>query len=489
MTEGSIVGMPIRTGRQFIEQLDRMQNVIWIDGQRVDDPISQHPAFAGTIRTKAELYEAQHDPARVEYMTWLSPTTGERAGLSYMPPLTHDDLLKRRRMSREWALLHGGWMGRAPDYTNTALMTFATAAPLFGSHTPAFGERIRQYYEHCRDNDLSLAHTFIRPPVDRNNHDPDDTDDRPSLSVVDKRSDGIVVNGARLMATQGGITDELLVFPTYIPEVFAKQDHPLAFAFGIPSNTPGLSFIGRRNYSMPSGQSPLASRLDEIDMLIRFDHVLVPWERVFAYGDVRLANTLYEESGFYSQAMHQVLTRVIVKTEWFIALMSRMIKMFDLAYGQHIRDSLTRAVITAESLRALQLASEAGAAPNAWGVLTPAPRPLYTALLQFGKAYPRMVADLQRIGGSHLIANATDNDLSSENGEWLRKTLAAPDRVHDGSAKSRLYRLAWDACASSFAARQTIYEQYFFGDPLRLADRLTELDDSKEDARLLERFL
>jgi 4-hydroxyphenylacetate 3-monooxygenase len=483
------VPMSIRTGQQFIQHLDQLRNCVWIDGSPVEGPISTHPAFAGTIRSKATLYDAQSDPAQIDRMTYASPTTGDRVGLSYLPPRDVKDLAKRREMSREWALLHAGWMGRAPDYTNTALMAFASAAPLFGEKKPVYGERIKTYYQYCREQDLSIAHTFIRPPVDRHRHAAEDANELASLSVIEETADGLVVDGARLMATQGGITDELLIFPSYIPEVFTEERHPLVFAFGIPSNTPGVTFIGRAPYAVSPADAPLSSRYDEIDMIIRFDRVLVPWERVFAYGDVELANRIYDESCFYPHAMHQVLTRLIVKTEFFAALLKRMVGMFELSGWPHVRDHLTEAIVTVETLRALQLASEQGACTNQWGVFTPASAPLYAAIRLYARTYPSMIAGMQRIGASHLIANASEADLGSLHGTWLQETLAAPDGAYDGAAKSRLFRLAWDACSSAFAARQTIYEQFFFGDPQRIADRLVEDTDTTVWEEALERYL
>ena len=44
-------------------------------------------------------------------------------------------------------------------------------------------------------------------------------------------------------------------------------------------------------------------------------------------------------------------------------------------------------------------------------------------------------------------------------------TLTGPDRV-------RLFRLVWDTCISAFAGRQSLYEYYFFGDPVRMAAAL-----------------
>jgi len=43
---------------------------------------------------------------------------------------------------------------------------------------------------------------------------------------------------------------------------------------------------------------PLSSRMDENDSILIFDKVHVPWENVFAYGDIDKVNNFFPRSGF-----------------------------------------------------------------------------------------------------------------------------------------------------------------------------------------------
>jgi 4-hydroxyphenylacetate 3-monooxygenase len=81
-----------------------------------------------------------------------------------------------------------------------------------------------------------------------------------------------------------------------------------------------------------------------------------------------------------------------------------------------------------------------------------------------------MVEIIQQIGASGLVAMPTEADLKGPLVEDIRKyyqsaRAEAFDRVP-------LFRLAWDASLSAFAARQVIYERFFFGDPVRMAGAL-----------------
>ena len=44
-------------------------------------------------------------------MTYISPTSGDRVGLSFIIPRTKEELEARRAMMLNWALTTGGMMG------------------------------------------------------------------------------------------------------------------------------------------------------------------------------------------------------------------------------------------------------------------------------------------------------------------------------------------------------------------------------------------
>ena len=118
-------------GKDYINRLNRLNNEIWYDGEKIEGLLSEHPAFKGLIQSKAALYDLQHDPKIKDEMTFISPVSGELIGLSYLQPKTKEDLIRRRKMTEHWARYSGGIMGRSPDYLNTVLMSFALFSNLF----------------------------------------------------------------------------------------------------------------------------------------------------------------------------------------------------------------------------------------------------------------------------------------------------------------------------------------------------------------------
>jgi 4-hydroxyphenylacetate 3-monooxygenase len=88
------VGAPgTMDGARYIESL-RDGREVWLHGERVAD-VTQHPAFRNVVATFAGLYDLQHQAGTQEVMTYLDPD-GVRGSVSYLPPTSPDELLRRR---------------------------------------------------------------------------------------------------------------------------------------------------------------------------------------------------------------------------------------------------------------------------------------------------------------------------------------------------------------------------------------------------------
>jgi aromatic ring hydroxylase len=127
--------MGIRTGKELLESL-RDDRRLFIDGERVRD-VTADPRLAEAARSLAALYDMQHDATLTERMTFRSPASGERVGLSFIEPRSVDDLIRRRDMVKIWMDASCGMFGRSPDFMNIFVTAFASAADEFGTGTSA----------------------------------------------------------------------------------------------------------------------------------------------------------------------------------------------------------------------------------------------------------------------------------------------------------------------------------------------------------------
>ncbi len=478
--------MGARTGRQFLEGLRVRPREIWIGGERVGDPTA-HPAFRHICRSVAALYDMQHDPAPRDEMTYISPSTGERVGLSFLTPRSHDDLARVRKMMKRWADYSGGMMGRSPDYLNRALMAYAAAADYLAANDPRFGDNIRRYYEYVREGDLCLTHTLINPQANRSVGPAAQADPYLAAGIVRETDGGVLIRGARMLATLP-VSDEIMVFPSTVLRGQA-EDAPYAFAFAIPCSTPGLRFLCRESFDYGRGAAdhPLGSRFEEMDAVVIFDDVLVPWERMFLMRDVERCNRAFAETRAVVHMAHQVVTKNVAKTEFVLGVICLIVETIAIEQFQHVQEKVAEVIQYLETMRAFLRASEADAALDRWGLMTPAWPPLDAARNMYTRMYPRMVEIIHQLGASGLMAIPTAADFAGPQGPTIGKyyqaaRAGARDRV-------RLFRLAWDLALSAFGSRQALYERFFFGDPVRMAGAMFANYDKAPYMERVRQFL
>ena len=132
--------MPARTGQDYLKGLQEQEREIWLGGERIKD-VTTHPGLRHGARAIASLYDMQTDPQLRDEMTYISPTTGDRVGLSFIIPRTLDELERRRTMMLHWARTTCGMMGRSPDFMNVSYAAWAAAADFFAQNRPEFGQQ------------------------------------------------------------------------------------------------------------------------------------------------------------------------------------------------------------------------------------------------------------------------------------------------------------------------------------------------------------
>lgn len=484
--------MGIRTGQQYLAKLNSMHPHVVIDGQVVSEGIAEHPAFANVARSYAKLFDMQHEPRYQSALTYDSPSTGDKVSASFLIPRTQEDLAHRRAAISTWAEYSNGFLGRTGDYMNSALTALAAAEKWFaqaGTESGIdFGANMRAYYEHCRENDLLATHTLIPPQVNRSISGSEQLGGQLAARIVAEREDGIVIHGARMLATSAPIADELLVFPSTVLRG-TPEDAPYSYAFAIPNDTEGVRYLCRS--SLYNGKSvhdePLAARFEEMDAVVVFDNVFVPNERIFMLGHPELCNNFYSETGAAALMTHQVVTRTIAKSEFFLGLASELADSIGIDGFQHIQEDLAELIQTVEIGKALMRASEADAAMTDDGVLLPRWSSLNTARNWYPKVAQRFPQIIRKFSASGLMGLPGEADLNSEALPDIElylqaKTLTGPERI-------RLFKLAYDASISAFSGRQALYEYFFFGDPVRMAGALVNSYDREPVRERVREFL
>ena len=131
----------------------------------------------------------------------------------------------------------------------------------------------------------------------RRAHEQDDPD--LYVRIVERRSDGIVVRGAKLHITAASLIHELVVMPT---KGMRQDETDYAVSFSIPVNTKGVKIINRSfaPAELNAFDYPASAHHCMPEGFVVFDDVFVPWDRVFLAGEVPLAGRLPSRSAYGS---------------------------------------------------------------------------------------------------------------------------------------------------------------------------------------------
>jgi 4-hydroxyphenylacetate 3-monooxygenase oxygenase component len=400
-------------------------------------------------------------------MTYASEDTRELAGTSFMIPRSHADLAKRRQAMKVWADATFGMVGRSPDYLNTVLMTWAEGADFFGQRGPQFADNVRNYYKLCRDKDLFLTHAIVNPQTDRSKGSHQQGDEYAHLGVVEETKDGLIVRGAKMLATHGPTADELLVYPQ---PGNREGEEKYMLAFGIPCATKGLKFICREPFDdgrQSLWDHPLGARFEEPDAVCVFDDVLIPRDRVFLYGDVKMGNELFKQASIRNHTGHQTAVRGLAKCQLMTGIVIALTRTVKSDGFLHVQEQLGELLGYLQMIEGAILLSEQNAEPTGRGAIRPAYAPLQALRYHLPKWYERMVQVTQTLAAGGLLISPTEADLRSEIGPDIARYYKGAGV--EAEERIRLYKLAWDATGTQFGQRMLQYERYYAGDPVRIA--------------------
>ncbi len=466
------------TGEEYVESL-RDAREIYIDGERVDD-VTTHPAFRNAVRSVARLNDALHDPEQRDLLLGV-----DRLGITthkfFMPSYSPDELLAAREAIAAWSRLSYGYMGRTPDYKASFMATLG-ASPDF--YAP-FEENAQRWYRTYAEQALFLNHVLINPPIDRDRavHEVEDV----YVHVVREQDDGIVVSGAKMLATGSALTHATFVAQNSAVQLEPGKAEDYALVFIAPMDTPGKKLISRRSYELAAASpwdNPLSSRFDENDAFLVFDEAFIPWENVLVYRDVEKATGFYPASGFMNRYTLQAGTRLAVKFDFVCGLLAQALEANGTAGFRGVQAQLGELIGWGNLMWALTAALALDPQEGPGGTVMPKGEFAVLVRLFGAMAWPKVeeVAG-QVLGGSPLVTPSSNRDLLNPD---LRPLIDRFYRGSTGSAHDRikLFKLLWDAIGSEFGARHTLYERNYGGNHEQV--RIDSLNFSRRRGRLDE---
>jgi 4-hydroxyphenylacetate 3-monooxygenase len=448
------------TGAEYLESLHDGREV-YVYGERVAD-VTSHPAFRNTARSVARLYDALHDPDRRDILTSETDTgSGGRTHKFFRVPRSAEDCVGDLGAIAEWARLSYGWLGRSPDYKAAFLGTLGANADFY----EPYQDNARRWYAEAQERVLYWNHAIIHPPVDRNR--PLDEVGDVLMHVEEERDDGLVVSGAKVVATGSALTHFNFI-AHYGPVPVQKRAYALMCA--VSMDTPGVKLICRPSYELTAAVTgtpfdyPLSSRLDENDAIFIFDRVLVPWENVFVYGDIEKANNFFPRTGFIPRFCFHGCTRLAVKLDFIAGLLLKAVEATGTKDFRGVQAQVGEVLGWRNLLWGL--ANAMAREPQPWlnGAVLPNMEYAMAYRLFSTIGYPRVKEIIQQTVASGLIyINSNARDFKNPE---IRKYL---DRYVRGAGgmeaveRVKLMKLLWDALGSEFGGRHELYERNYSG--------------------------
>ncbi len=390
----------VKDGKKHLESL-RDGRLIFIDGQRVDDPTT-HPAFRNTIQTAASLFDYQADPGNLERMTFASPRTGNRVNRMWQLPTSAAELVERRHALESWAELTCGMLGRSPDHVASCISGMYMGVDLFERHHASRASAVRDYYEYARDNDLYLTYVIISPQADRGKSAGEQSDEFLVAGVCDEDHEGITIRGGKMLGTGCPMANEVFVGAIQ-PLKPGEEKH--SFTAVVPLNAKGLRILSRKSYerhAVSKFDNPLSASYDENDAVLYFDDVKVPWARVFVHNDVQMAQSQWHAIPTHVYQNYQCQIRLMVKLRFLAGVARKIAETNGIINFPAVREILGQLAAEAAMVESMLVGMET----SGWyygRYFLPNKKHLYAAMVLTQQLYPKFVNTLRELSGGGMI--------------------------------------------------------------------------------------
>ncbi|MBX2836148.1 MAG: 4-hydroxyphenylacetate 3-hydroxylase family protein [Gammaproteobacteria bacterium] len=458
----------IRTGDEYRDSI-RDNREVYINGERVHD-VTTHPMFKPIVDVRARVYDMQHEAATKDVMT--VEQGGEINAVGNALPITQDDWWAKRRATDQVMEDIGGVVTRIGDETVGEMWSLYDGQDVLNEVDPQFSENIKNHIEKVLYNDPFHVSANTDPKGDRSLA-PSEQDPDMLLHLVKETDAGIVVRGAKY-ETAAAYANQAFTKPTIANwGNDAMSDWALGFICDL--NSPGLKFICRGGFAGAQGgcpradgrDYPLANKFDEVDAMVIFDNVLIPWENVLFYRHTKAAtfirSTLHRYSAF------AFVQRTLKLADMMIGAALFNCKQTGLEKQPAVQAKLTELAIWRENINAHLTASIALAETSPAGLSMPNQSLLYagrcTALDQLNK----MTHTARELCGGQLCVtpNAANFD-APDTKPWMDKFYTIND-TWQADDRRKLLAMARDMLNSDYGSHRLTFQLFAQSPPFAQA--------------------
>lgn len=283
--------MALKTGEQYKESLRKMKPNIYKFGELIED-VTTHPATRLHIESVAHAYDMAFDEVLAPVYTTTSFLTGKKAHRwNTLMACTEDSvgnaLMKRTQYN--WAGTCTGSTCAGWTMSNALYDVTYKCDKEFGTN---YHEKLKKFFLYAEENALAMAGLCTDGKGDRTLKPSQQSDPDINLHIVERRPDGIVINGCKVLICGVAGANELLIIPG---SGYGPEDADYCVACAVPRDADGITIVETRR---PSDERDLQEGWDSpkiggiTQAYILFDKVFVPNERVFMAGEFKYSGKL-----------------------------------------------------------------------------------------------------------------------------------------------------------------------------------------------------
>ena len=420
--------MAIKTADEYRERVSSLTPRLFMGGEKVED-LMAHPVTRSVIEGTARVYDLTMDPRYEGILTAASHLTGEPISRSLHIHQSNEDLQNRLKMARLTAQKLGTCNYRCPGIEMMPSVA-ATSWEIDRETGTEYHQRFNEYLKYVQKEDLVVSGSVTDTKGDRSKR-PLDQDPDSYVRVVEKRADGIVVNGAKQHASGAYAADETLVLPGL---ACREGEEAYAVAFVVPNGTEGMTYIAQYNPLSMERQyagdrrvigNPLYGQRETC--LVVFDHVFVPWERVFMCGETAYTRPLIERFA----KTHRMNCGGACKVgfiDLIIGASQLIAEYHGVAKASHIVQKITRMIELNDTCLGCAIAAAylGKEEPVGSGVFMPDDAMSNTAKLNTNDAFWEILALAGDITGGMAVTMPSEKELENpEVKEYVTKYLKA----------------------------------------------------------------
>ncbi|MBW1836334.1 MAG: 4-hydroxybutyryl-CoA dehydratase [Deltaproteobacteria bacterium] len=415
--------MTLKTQEEYIESLRAMDIQVYMFGKRVhpiDDPILW-PA----MNCIAKTYELALDPRYKELMTSKSDMTGEEVNICTAFCKSPQDIVRRLKMERMVSQKTARGCVRSPglDAMNALATVTYEIDEKYGSE---YFRRLQNYVRYVQENDLSVSGAMTDAGGDRSLRPHQQADPDMAVHIVEERSDGIIVRGAKVHQTGAIHCHETIVMPLLSR---TEEDKEYAVSFALPQDTKGLFHIVGRQPSdsrkLEGGDIDVGNvRYGGVESLMIFEDVFVPWDRVFMCREWEFTQSAVERFGSNHRQCYGGCKAGIADV--LIGAAATIADFNGIGGARSVRDKITQMIHLNETMYACGLACSYEAVETPSGVYQVDIRMANVCKLNVTRFMYEIAWLAQDIAGGLVVTLPSEKDFrDSHLGEYIKKYLRA----------------------------------------------------------------